>query len=129
MAYGRFLGAALKSLLEAGGQKLSSLLAAAPLLKAAIALNFLNLAGLPPLSGFFAKLLLLKGALRFGPVLDVLLLLLQSLVVLYAYLVITYYLYRSPFPGVAEGGRASFLSAALSLTSVAAFPVFLLCAA
>jgi hypothetical protein len=39
------------------GLKLSSLLAAAPLLKAAIALNFLNLAGLPPLSGFFAKLL------------------------------------------------------------------------
>jgi hypothetical protein len=37
MTYGGLLGAALKSLLEVGGQKLSSLLAAAPLLKAAIA--------------------------------------------------------------------------------------------
>ena len=77
--------------------KLASLSDTIYLVKIPCILNFLNLAGLPPLTGFFAKLVLLKMLVSFVSIFWVLLLLATALSVLFAYIVLTYYAASSPF--------------------------------
>lgn len=89
--YGLFLFSTVSILETTGGHTLSSLIILSPALKLLCFLNFLNLAGLPPFSGFLVKLVLLKVFLNFVPASVVLLLLYLSLCVLFSYLVLTFY--------------------------------------
>nr|YP_009744752.1 NADH dehydrogenase subunit 2 [Phyllodiaptomus tunguidus]QIG86762.1 NADH dehydrogenase subunit 2 [Phyllodiaptomus tunguidus]UDF84402.1 NADH dehydrogenase subunit 2 [Phyllodiaptomus tunguidus]UDF84415.1 NADH dehydrogenase subunit 2 [Phyllodiaptomus tunguidus] len=89
--YSLFLASALKSLLSFNIQKLSSLLSESQFVKILCFLNFLNLAGLPPFSGFLLKLTLLKTFLLYAPLTLMLLLISLSLIVLYVYLSITFF--------------------------------------
>jgi NADH:ubiquinone oxidoreductase subunit 2 (subunit N) len=78
-------------------QKLASFLSLRYFSKTVRLINFLRLAGLPPLSGFFIKLFLLKVLIFSAPSFLILLLLISSLIVLYAYIIISYYVLRTPF--------------------------------
>lgn len=128
--YGVFLLAVMLLIELTRSQKLSSLLVTTVAVKALFSLNFLNLAGLPPFSGFFIKLVLLKLFLGFSPPLLILLLLFISLVVLWAYLAVTFYLYSSPHPRRArvQGRGGLFTAAIISTASILTYPVVMLLA-
>jgi formate hydrogenlyase subunit 3/multisubunit Na+/H+ antiporter MnhD subunit len=63
-------------------------------LKIFFLLGFLNLAGLPPFSGFFMKLFILKCSMIRISLLTILMLLYASLIVLFSYLIISFYIIR-----------------------------------
>lgn len=95
--YGVFLSSTIVLLERFSINKLSSFVGLGLLIKAACVINFFNLAGLPPFTGFFAKLILLKLIVSVAPFSWVLLLLAAALGVLFAYLIIVYYVIRAPF--------------------------------
>ena len=75
--------------------------------KLAFAFYFLNLAGLPPLSGFFIKLYALKLLIISYSAGLIIILLILSLFVLYAYVSVFYYFIRSYHPS--QPARVSLL--------------------
>nr|UDF84428.1 NADH dehydrogenase subunit 2 [Phyllodiaptomus tunguidus]UDF84441.1 NADH dehydrogenase subunit 2 [Phyllodiaptomus tunguidus] len=89
--YSLFLASALKSLHSFNIQKLSSLLSESQFVKVLCFLNFLNLGGLPPFSGFLLKLTLLKTFLLGTSLILMLSLIGLSLIVLFSYLSITFF--------------------------------------
>lgn len=95
--YGIFLLTVILNLEWLNVQKLASFLSLRYFSKTVRLINFLRLAGLPPLSGFFIKLFLLKVLIFSAPSFLILLLLISSLIVLYAYIIISYYVLRAPF--------------------------------
>ncbi len=111
VTYGLLLATALRVIDKLNIQKLTSLARYETSLKLLCIINFLNLAGLPPLVGFFAKLSLLKLLLRAYSLFFIFMLLNSSLLVLYAYLVISFY---------ALGAVAPRKSASLNVASLAA---------
>ena len=98
LVYGWLLLIALKLLVWGGINKLSSLAQTSLRLKLATAFNFFNLAGLPPFSGFFVKVFVLKSLIVITSLFTIILLLLLSLVVLCAYLLIFYNFISSSLP-------------------------------
>lgn len=122
--YGVFLGSTLFLVQLIGAQKFSSMVAASPVLKLFCLLNFLNLAGLPPFSGFFIKLVLLKRFFFYAPISLIIRLLNLSLVVLFAYLSITYYTLSSNFPGrLVKNYYSSFSTSLFSCAPLVFFPL------
>lgn len=97
LIYGGLLLILTLALEGSNSQKFSSFLKLSYSYKIIILLNFLSLAGLPPFRGFFIKIFLLTPLINFAPTLLILGLLLTSLAVLFAYLIISYYILSSPF--------------------------------
>lgn len=97
LIYGGLLLILTLALEGSNSQKFSSFLKLSYSYKIIILLNFLSLAGLPPFRGFFIKIFLLIPFINFVPTLLILGLLLTSLAVLFAYLIISYYILSSPF--------------------------------
>lgn len=95
LIYGWFLFIALKILIVFNINKLTALMPLNIRIKLTCSLNFLNLAGLPPLSGFFVKLYVLKLLVTDNSIFLGLILLFLSLVVLYAYTSVFYYYIRT----------------------------------
>lgn len=95
LIYGWLLKVALTLAQEYNSIKLSSLMLMPIVIKLIWSFNFLNLAGLPPFTGFFIKLYILKYAVINYSFRVILVLLFISLVVLYAYSSIFYYFIRS----------------------------------
>ena len=95
--YGVFLGSILILFTLLNVQKISSFLSLSLLLKFICLLNLLNLAGLPPISGFFVKLLLLKRFITRISILVIILLLNLALIILFSYITRSFYLLRSTF--------------------------------
>jgi len=75
---------------------LSGLAARHPLAAAAMAIFMISLAGLPPTAGFFAKFYVFKAALEAGELGLVLVGVLTSVVSVYYYLRVVYYMYMRP---------------------------------
>lgn len=94
--YGCFLWLILSLFHENNIQHFSSFLNISFLVKISVCLNLLNLAGLPPFSGFFLKFLLLKR-FRHLPYILIIILLFFSLANLFIYLSVSYYILRSNF--------------------------------
>jgi formate hydrogenlyase subunit 3/multisubunit Na+/H+ antiporter MnhD subunit len=99
LLYGVLLLVVVINLDYSNAQTYASLLSLNFFHKAASLLNFLRLAGLPPLSGFFIKLFLLKIMISSVPSFLVMVLLASSLSVLFAYIVSSYYVISAPFSG------------------------------
>jgi len=96
--YGGLLFTALWGFKACNTQKISSFLKLPAALKIFSAINLLNLAGLPPFSGFFVKLFLIKRILMAAPLSLIFILLNSSLVVLFAYTLTTFYFLSSNLP-------------------------------
>jgi NADH-quinone oxidoreductase subunit N len=96
LLYGTLLYAATSLLEVFNVQKISSLAKLGYTPKIFCLVNFFNLAGLPPLAGFFVKLFLLKVVVGVASMGVVFFLLASSVLVLFAYVVVVYYSIRSP---------------------------------
>ena len=124
--YGIFLSLILSLLFTLNAQKFSSLLGISTPDKIVCMLIFINLAGLPPFSGFFLKLLLLKNFLAWSPILIVIALLNISLIVLFAYLALTYYVARSNFQAAPlRPVRSQYFLISTRILILPGFPIFM----
>jgi len=95
LIYGWILLVVLNFLQNFSINKISSIMKLNIVDKLSCSLSFLNLAGLPPLSGFFIKLFVLKFIILNNSIILSLSLLFLSLMVLYAYTSIFYYFISS----------------------------------
>ena len=124
--YGMILSFILFLLLSSNCQKFSSLLSIRLPYKVLCIVRFLNLAGLPPFSGFFIKLLLLKNFLGWAPLILIILILNISLMVLFSYLILTYYRLRSNFQSrPAKINFSLFFLLVLMIYILPRFPIFI----
>lgn len=123
--YGLFLGSLLGVLGSARLNKLPSVVSASTPVKFSCSLSFLNLGGLPPFSGFFVKLLLLKYIRQSRALPLVLVLLALSLISLYAYLASSFYVLTRPVGLSSQIKPNNSLSGCVGVgVTRLAFPVF-----
>lgn len=95
--YGLFLSPIIFLSSKHNINKFASLTFESFTVKSLFFLRFLNLAGLPPFSGFFLKLYILKIlSTQFSSLIFIILLYL-SLIILFAYLITSFYVIASPF--------------------------------
>jgi formate hydrogenlyase subunit 3/multisubunit Na+/H+ antiporter MnhD subunit len=104
-------------------QKFSSVLNRQLILKIFFLLGFLNLAGLPPFSGFFMKLYILKCSIIRISLLTVLILLYASLTVLFSYLIISFYIIRVSTVKNTVNSRGMRLARFICFFSFFSFPL------
>jgi NADH:ubiquinone oxidoreductase subunit 2 (subunit N) len=91
IAYGAFLFIVLGAFKFLNVSKISILLRYGINIKIMCAAGLLNLAGLPPFSGFFAKLFLIKTIINFTPLFLIFMLLNTSLLILLAYTFLSFF--------------------------------------
>lgn len=99
-AYGAFLFIVLWAFKFLNAPKISILLRYGINIKIMCAVRLLNLAGLPPFSGFFAKLFLIKTIINFTPLFLIFMLLNTSLLVLLSYTFLSFYFLASQSPRI-----------------------------
>nr|AYV63056.1 NADH dehydrogenase subunit 2 [Lovenula raynerae] len=121
--YATMLAALLVCAINFSINSLTSLSNLSPLMKLLFASMFLNLASLPPFSGFLAKLILLKSLIATTPLYLILMLVMTSLLVLFSYLSISFYAYTKNSPELNYFQSPPFPTILLAGCSMTLFPL------